>query len=759
MSAGNNPEDQKENTLAVDVQAAQKPASDKDSFQLGSLFNAKYRILKLLGQGGMSSVYQVDDIVLKRTVALKVLHPRYLNSDKAVLRFQQEARAASMLKHSSIVTIYEFGVSADGQPFLVMDYVDGVSLAEEIARSGPLPLPRMVKIVSAVCEALAEAHRQGIVHRDIKPSNIMLTPGIDGGDSVKIVDFGIAKLAMEDMAEHLTQTGEVFGSPMYMSPEQCQGLTVDNRADIYSLGCVLYQGLSGHPPFACDNALATMQQHINAELPPITEIREADSKQISQVQKILLGLLAKDPDQRYQNVQAILDDLAELLAGRSVKVNIPPHHGQRRRLTPVFLALSIALLVGAWQISSHSAKQSGSTEPGSTLPKEGATSPNEPAVQVPDEQLRQIWMAEDIAGQKDFDQGKLQSAKKHFEKALDVAKLYGSQDKELILSIAIGELCDLSAVMHDKRALEEYLTAEKRLQEGLLQVRLQRMMPLLQQLKKGIARKGVITHSERAQIDGVILCANDFADECHEGAYLDLQQEFSKYILAASEANHNDDQAARVCVEVGKLLSRRGNEAPAKLLLERGLAMRKRCSPPFDPNLGRAYSTLGRAQVLWNAPGALENLMSAYRIYSNAYGSTSSYVGSVASAIGHCYKKKNDNVQMLHFSEVAVQNLRNVKSSNFNFMGLMGDLGESYMRLNKPADACVAFQHSVDQAEARLDGRFFYVMDNLPELRDAKNKLGKSAEARALTARINAMDWHLCFVQRYLLRQTLAAFK
>ncbi len=752
MSAGDYADEIKEQTLASDVQLTSQRERSKDCIEPGSLFNAKYRVVKLLGQGGMSSVYQVEDIMLKRMVALKILHPKSLGSDNSILRFQQEARAASMLKHSGIVTIHEFGVSPDGQPFLVMDYVEGVSLAEEIA-GGPLSLARMIGIVSDVCDALGEAHSRGIVHRDIKPSNIMLVRKKDGGDSVKIVDFGIAKLALDDVDQvALTQTGEVFGSPLYMSPEQCQGLKVDARADIYALGCLLYEGLCGHPPFTGSNTLATMQQHINAEPVALTEIREADSKQISQMKKILQGLLAKNPEHRYQDLQALKQDLAEVLAGRSVKTNV--YRGQKQKSTKLIalVALLAVIGVGWFQLQTGWHERSRSI-----LVKPTVTAATPPVI-LSEEQQRRRWSVEDIAGQKDFDHGGLQSARKHFLTALDEANHYRGQDKEQIRAIACNELCDLTIVTHDDSANLLYSMEEKLLQDIMLQDKVRQMTPILRQLRKAIERKGKISDAERAQLDELIAHADAFAVNCQEDGYFDMQQEFSKTILEACERTHNSLQAARTEINIGDLLIEHNYERkPAELLLKLGLELRKKYLPPFDPDLGQAFYVLGAAQRRWHDRDCEKNLTSAYRIYSRAYGPASTFTGNVALALAQYYKQKNDKVQMQHYAKIAVQNLENVGSTYPRYDGILADLGQSYLCLDMVPEACSTFQRLVDHEE-RMVSRA-HLAEDLSSLIAVKVAQGKIEEARALAARRNAIDKRSDLLRRYLLPKTLASFK
>lgn len=271
---------------------------------VGTIFDGKYEILSQLGQGGMSAVYKAKNLILNRIVAIKILlGSRNLNA-QAIMRFQQEARAASQLDHPNIVKVHDFSVSADQAPYMVMDYVEGNSIAEIILDEGKLDPYRAIDLILQACDALDHAHEQGVIHRDIKPSNIMVTHSKSASEVAKIVDFGVAKLIEEEQgaAPQLTRTGEVFGSPLYMSPEQCLGKKVDARTDIYSLACVLFEELTGVPPFRADNVLATMQMHISDTPPEITKLR-SDLPNGALLSSTLLTALSKNPEQRFQNMK------------------------------------------------------------------------------------------------------------------------------------------------------------------------------------------------------------------------------------------------------------------------------------------------------------------------------------------------------------------------------------------------------------------------------------------------------------------------
>ncbi len=207
----------------------------------GTIFAGHYEILCVLGQGGMSTVYKARHVLFDSVRAIKVIRSDQADNSKVLRRFQQEGKSALALEHPNIAREYEFGIEATLQkPYLVMDYVEGKTLAGTLSAEGTLTTERACRLIREVCEGLHEAHSKSVIHRDVKPGNIILTTDSTSFETAKIVDFGIAKIIGPDGAQNLTQTGEVFGTPLYMSPEQCMGQKVDARSDIYSLGCVLY---------------------------------------------------------------------------------------------------------------------------------------------------------------------------------------------------------------------------------------------------------------------------------------------------------------------------------------------------------------------------------------------------------------------------------------------------------------------------------------------------------------------------------------
>jgi serine/threonine protein kinase len=282
--------------------------SDNPEEAVGSVLGSKYEIGAFLGAGGMSTVYKAKHLLTGKIVAIKLMHGKLLNDATSLRRFQQEAKAASRLDHPNAITIYDMGVAGE-QPYLVMDYLDGEPLSALIKEVGKLEPKRALHIYIQACDALATAHKLGIIHRDLKPSNIMLVVHDGAPDFVKLVDFGIAKItAQEGDAQKLTTTGEVFGSPLYMSPEQASGKNLDVRSDIYSMGCLMYEGLMGHAPLQGDNVIMTLFKQVS-EMPPPLRGLDADIRLTNWLNQILMKCLEKDPAKRYQTVDELRKDL------------------------------------------------------------------------------------------------------------------------------------------------------------------------------------------------------------------------------------------------------------------------------------------------------------------------------------------------------------------------------------------------------------------------------------------------------------------
>ena len=281
--------------------------------QRAQIFNDRYEIVRPIARGGMADVFLARDQLLDRPVALKVLFPELSVDRSFVERFRREAQAAANLTHPNVVSVYDFG-EEEGTSFIVMEFVDGRTLTTIIRAEGPLLADRAAAVGADIAAALEFAHRHGVVHRDVKPGNVL----IDGSGHVKVTDFGIAHAANTE--ENLTQAGAVMGTATYFSPEQAQGHPVDGRSDVYSLGVVLYEMVTGQPPFTGDNPVSIAYKHVR-ELPPAP--RTINPSVPPAFEAIVLQAMAKDPAERYQSAEELRADLFRYRQGRAVNAVAP----------------------------------------------------------------------------------------------------------------------------------------------------------------------------------------------------------------------------------------------------------------------------------------------------------------------------------------------------------------------------------------------------------------------------------------------------
>jgi serine/threonine protein kinase len=322
-------------------------ADTDQSDLLGSDLPKQYELLGKIRTGGMGAIYKAQNRFTKHFYAIKVLHPEGANDPQTRQRFTIEAKAASSLKHLNICQVFDFGVTDSELLYLVMEWIDGISLDEKVSRDGPLPDSEVIHIFLQVCSALAFAHANNVVHRDLKPDNIMLSRDPkNGANVVHIVDFGIAKVIRPDgsskpSVEGLTQSGTVVGTPSYMSPEQARAKVVDKRSDVYSLGCVMFFALSGRAPFLGDNYMDVLYQHVK-EPPPIIDPKLKVSPKLIM---IMLKTMEKAPDDRYRSMEDLAGDLRRLAKG--VGIHLKPLAREREKFRKNALAIASFLLAFA----------------------------------------------------------------------------------------------------------------------------------------------------------------------------------------------------------------------------------------------------------------------------------------------------------------------------------------------------------------------------------------------------------------------------
>lgn len=292
-----------------------------------------YKQIKLLGRGASSAVYLAEQLTLSKRVAIKQLHSGLASDPRALSRFENEARALSNLQHPNLVSVFDLGTTDDGSPYIVMEYAEGTDLKKLIADTGGIDPKRVVHITSQLCDALSCAHENQIIHRDLKPENIILVRDWEGKELVKLVDFGIATpSAQGGEIQRLTQTGELIGSPNYMSPEQIRGGELDQRSDIYSLGCIMYEALTGRQPLRGESILSTLTLHLEEMPKPLEQIKPQLAAH-AELSQLVLKCLAKDKDARVGSAGELKNALANL------KSNAVEKKPDRLR--------SVAIIVGA----------------------------------------------------------------------------------------------------------------------------------------------------------------------------------------------------------------------------------------------------------------------------------------------------------------------------------------------------------------------------------------------------------------------------
>jgi eukaryotic-like serine/threonine-protein kinase len=282
----------------------------------GTLFNEKYAIMDVLGEGDITVVHRARHTVMKNIVVIKLLKGTYASNSKAVLRFQREGQAVSRLSPQNIARVFECGISREGLPFLAQEYLDGKALSVLLKEHGPPPLSMALNIFSQITDALASAHGAGFVHRGLKPSNIFVLNLGTPQPLVKVIDFGIADVFDEDEdgQKKVTQGGKFFGNPFYMSPEQCQGKNLDDRTDIYSLGCVMYESLTGVPPLDGGDADSTLKKQVQEMPRPFRQV-VPQRTELALIEPVVFKCLAKDPGSRYQTMAQLSRALKEVEEG------------------------------------------------------------------------------------------------------------------------------------------------------------------------------------------------------------------------------------------------------------------------------------------------------------------------------------------------------------------------------------------------------------------------------------------------------------
>ncbi len=330
----------------------------------------RYEILEYVTSGGSGAIFKGRHILLDKLVAIKMLNHE---SAEHLMRFQQEAKALAKLSHPNIIQVLELGTNTKGEPYLVMDWFDGCSLKEHLAGLGAVPISEAIPLLVKVAKAIGAAHRQGILHRDIKPGNIMVLRNRDGSLEAKLVDFGIAKDIGDKTSS--TQSGAAIGTPLYMSPEQGGGKKISKRSDLYSFGCVMFEVLTGHPPFEAESSVEILQKH-RSEEPPRLRAKNKKAAVPPHIEELVYKLLSKNPDERPESAEEVVARL------ESTGDESPSKKKLSGKTVLIRMSIAIAMLIVAAMLYQISSLDGGSTEANKILNKK--TSLSKPKRYVPE---------------------------------------------------------------------------------------------------------------------------------------------------------------------------------------------------------------------------------------------------------------------------------------------------------------------------------------------------------------------------------------
>lgn len=488
------------NEVSTSPMPQRHPPKDLDEGPLsGSLFEGKYKVGPLLGEGGMGQVYRATHVMMRKDVALKILHPTMGLRPEIVERFRREAESAARLAHRNIIQVLDFGRASDSTFYLVMEFVEGESLSRAMI-DGPMNWRRVCRLGIQMLSALEEAHKAGVVHRDLKPDNIMLQLDAGGEESLKILDFGIAKLIESEGGVQVTQAGMIFGTPSYISPEQAQGKNVTHKADLYAMGVILFQMLTGRLPFEAASPIDLLGKHIH-EAPP--RVRTLVPDVPAALETLILKTMSKKPDDRPQDayeMRAVLGRLLEMDSYRKT-VSVPIRARMDDFLTSrggkVLLAmLAVAVLGGLLTfilsplLKSESARK---TDPAGTdgtadaAVRDGAPGPKNNAVPGGPRSAALILL----------DSGKLEEALKTAEDALtanpgsEVAAAELRQVRTAVVAEGKKTFSDEMIMVTDPKAIEEKIVLLRRWiewfpQDGELQFLLGLSLARLKDLRRSI---------------------------------------------------------------------------------------------------------------------------------------------------------------------------------------------------------------------------------------------------------------------------------
>jgi serine/threonine protein kinase/Tfp pilus assembly protein PilF len=551
----------------------------------GSALAEQYEVEGMIGSGGWSLVYRARQRSLGRPVAIKILHSHLVLDPDKVMRFQREAEAASKFNHPSIPSVYDFGSLPNGQPYMVMAYVDGRSLAEIIAEDGPMSIDDALDIFSQTAAGLSVAHERGIIHRDVKPSNILLTKE---KREVKILDFGLAKLIDSGDGKPLatlTQAGHTIGTPAYMSPEQCLGLELDARSDLYSLGCVMFETITGIRLFEGKDAFEAMNLHMRGDVSfENTKIKDTIPEG---VEAMILRSLAKNPQDRYQTA----DELHRALESLKKQTAVGPNPFRFLQPLQRAFAKNKAKYINTAATVGVTAAVIGTLVIAAVRSVDFVKQPG-----APRQNLAEAYSDAMARGERQFFAGNFPMASSHFRQAADLAENFGASDSRL--NSSLKKLQDSLAKEGKKEEVQkvtEHIEALKNSTYGLMygtaEQNARHIIALTAKREANpndvdLARQLCAVLNNQAAL---MFTQNNVGDAKQ---FLDRAIEIEKKMLG-----ENDPEYATSLSNLAYYQSQRGDKAEAEKLYTQALELRQKVLGSSDPKVGRSLRNL--ADFYW----------------------------------------------------------------------------------------------------------------------------------------------------------------
>jgi tetratricopeptide (TPR) repeat protein/tRNA A-37 threonylcarbamoyl transferase component Bud32 len=690
-------------------------------------------IMELLGKGGMSVVYKARQKQLDRIVAVKVLSKMAVRGEDGLKRFQKEARFTSSLEHPNIVKTISFGVSKDGQPYLVMEYLEGLSLADELKQNGRLKLQKFKDVFLPALSALNHAHQAGLVHRDIKPGNIMLCRNETAGETVKLVDFGIAKVfgEGESQTQQLTKTGAVLGSPAYMSPEQCQGKSLDGRSDLYSMACVMYETLSGEPPFSGDSLLEVMQKHSIEPPPTVSEMsRKIDIRK--ELAKVTLWGLAKDPAARPQTASEFARKLNEVL--QRITLDKVPRLKKTglaaaRALVvqqPLNIACIVACVILGVAVFMTNAMRNTTRKQLQATPKV-ASLDKQKSEEAKRERIYKeaLFRAENRGGP---DQPELLDPLKNLE------ELYKKQEKWAQAEPLAKRRVVILEKLWGPNSLDVAEAIDDQARECFCQVKKLPEAELLFKRVLAIRKKAFGAGPK------VAWSLMDIADCYRLQHRFEEAESLFKRALAMDEKvlgpNHKELNAARR--RFARYYIQLAQYADAEPLLKSAVANEEKVLEPNDPDLAECVKELADCYShQGKAAEAVRLLKRALAIRQKALVPNDPEVGIILNALADCYRNHHQYAEAESFYKRAIAIRENTNPDTEPLADSLSGLAACYMNQNNHAEAEPLINRAITIREKEHQ---WNLVDSVNMLADCYKHQGKTAEAEQVLKRGHAIE-------------------